>query len=119
LSGGIGITPIVAIGRGIGAFEMQDQTNITMIHVERHEKDLLVQNELDRRSRNYPNFTYTNIISSKQGRLTKDQLQTLVPDPELQHVYICGPLLFMTDMTEHLVAVGVPAANIHTESFEF
>lgn len=119
LSGGIGMTPNVAMVRGVGAFDLQDQTNITMIHVERFEADLLFQNELTRRATNYPNFSYTNIISSQQGRLSKDMLAELVPDVKQQHAYICGPTLFMADMTEHLVALGVPAANIHTESFEF
>ncbi len=119
LSGGIGITPNMAIVRGLGAFELQDQTNITMIHVERHEADLLFQNEIARRVRNYPNFKYTNIITSQEARLSKDKLATLVDDASLQHAYICGPTLFMADMTEHLVALGVPPENIITESFEF
>ena len=119
LSAGIGITPNLAMVRGVGAFLLQDQTNITMIHVERYEKALINQSELMRRSRNYPNFSYTNIISSKQGRLTKEQLHKLVPSVELQHAYICGPTMFMSDMTQYLVSIGVPVANIHTESFEF
>jgi len=59
------------------------------------------------------------LISSEQGRLTKQTLETLVPDAKLQHAYICGPTQFMSDVTEYLVALGVSAANIHTESFEF
>ncbi|WP_076420401.1 pyridoxamine 5'-phosphate oxidase family protein [Colwellia sp. UCD-KL20] len=119
LSAGIGITPNLAMVRGIGAFLLEDQTNITMIHVERYEKDLINQQELLRRSSNYPSFNYTNIISSKQGRLSKEQLQTLVPNAKFQQVYICGPTLFMSEMTDYLVSIGVPAANIFTESFEF
>lgn len=119
LSAGIGITPNLAIVRGVGAFSLQDQTNITMIHAERYAKDLISQQELLRRSRNYPNFNYTNIITSQQGRLTKEQLQKLVPDAEHQHAYLCGPTLFMNDMTQMLVSIGVPAANVYTESFEF
>ena len=119
VSAGIGITPNVAMVRGIGAFELQNKTHITMIHAERLEADLLFQNELNRRAGSYPNFSYTNIISSQQGRLTRDMLADLMPDEKQQHAYICGPRLFMTDVTKHLVALGVPAANIHTESFEF
>ncbi|WP_067102260.1 FAD-binding oxidoreductase [Marinomonas atlantica] len=119
LSAGIGITPSLSMVRGIGAFSLQDQTKITMIHVERFEEEILCHQELVRRSRNYPNFSYTNIISSNQGRLTKEHLQTLVPNAELQYAYICGPTLFMRDMTEYLVSIGVPAGQIHIESFEF
>lgn len=119
LSAGIGITPNLAIIRGIGAFSIQDQTNITMIHVERYSKDLISQSELFRRSKNYKSFSYRNIISSEQGRLTKTQLGNLVQNPLLQQVYICGPKAFMDDMTSNLVSIGVPPANIHTESFYF
>lgn len=120
ISAGIGITPNLAMVRGVGAFGLQDRASITMIHVERHEQDLLFQDELARRAQSYPNFSYSNYISSKQGRLTKDKLQALLGlNAELQQAYVCGPALFMIDITKHLVALGVLAANIHTESFDF
>lgn len=119
LSAGIGITPSLAMVRGIGAFSLQDQTNITMIHVERHETHLICQSELLRRARNYPNFRYTNIISSREGRLTKAALEKMVPNVANQEAYICGPTQFMEDVTEYLVSIGVPAGQIYTESFEF
>lgn len=65
---------------------LQDKTNITMIHVERDDENLLFQKELTRRAESYPSFTYTNIISSKEGRLSKDRLSALVNDAALQHV---------------------------------
>jgi len=119
LSAGIGITPNLAMVRGIGAFSLQDQTNITMIHIERDEKHLISQSELLRRAMNYPSFNYINIISSRQGRLTEDALEKAVPNAASQQAYICGPTQFMRDMTEYLVSIGVPAAQIYTESFEF
>ena len=122
LSAGIGITPNFAIVRGVGAFQLQNDTAITMIHVERNENDLIGQSELHRRAKNYPNFKYTNIITSKEGRLTRKRLSNLLPKANvvaLHEAYVCGPESFMSDMTEHLVALGVPAGNIHTESFDF
>jgi len=119
LSAGIGITPNLAMIRGIGAFSLQDQTHITMIHIERHEKHLISQSELLRRARNYPNFNYTNFISGREGRLTKDALKKMVPNAANHEAYICGPTQFMRDMTEYLVSIGVPTGQIHTESFEF
>ena len=90
-----------------------------MIHIERHEKYLISQSELLRRARSYPNFNYTNIISSREGRLTEEALKRMVPNATNREVYICGPTQFMRDMTEYLVSLGVPAEQIHTESFEF
>ena len=119
LSGGIGITPNMAMVRGVGAFDLQNQTNITMIHVERFEKDLLFQDEILRRVKSYPNFNYIKVISSEQGRLSEEKLGALISNPQVQQAYICGPTRFMADMTDYLVALGVSSANIHTESFEF
>ncbi|MGB0943011.1 MAG: pyridoxamine 5'-phosphate oxidase family protein [Marinomonas sp.] len=119
LSAGIGITPNLAMVRGIGAFSLQDKTKVTMIHVERYQRHLLSHHELVRRSNNSPDFSYTNIITSEQGRLTKAQLEALVPNPKDQQAYVCGPASFMEQMTEYLASIGVPVANIHTEAFDF
>jgi ferredoxin len=50
------------------------------------------------------------------GRLTGDQLTTL-GIPAAASAYICGPPSFMTDMRDALTALGISAANIHTEQF--
>ena len=50
------------------------------------------------------------------GRLTADQLTTR-GIPTAASAYICGPSSFMTDMRDALTALGVRAANIHTEQF--
>ena len=119
ISAGIGITPNIAMVRGIGAFDLQNKTNITMIHVERHEQDLIFQKEIARRVSTYRNFQYTNFISSRDGRPTLEQLEALINNKPLQQAYICGPARFMTAMTNNLVELGIPPKNIHTESFEF
>ena len=50
------------------------------------------------------------------GRLAEDQLTT-IGIPTAASAYICGPPSFMTDMRDALTALGVHAANIHTEQF--
>lgn len=119
ISAGIGITPNIAMVRGIGAFELQEKTSIAMVHVERHESDLLFQKEIERRVRKYPNFQYTNLISSREGRPNVQRLAPLIKNAPLQQAYICGPASFMSAITNYLVELGVPPANINTESFEF
>ncbi len=119
LSAGIGITPNMALVRGLGAFVLQEKTAITMIHCERHEEDLLFQDEIARRVANYPNFTYTNIITSKEDRLSQSTLAALVTNAPQQQAYVCGPVGFMHSMTKHLVEIGVSPENIFTESFDF
>jgi ferredoxin-NADP reductase/MOSC domain-containing protein YiiM len=50
------------------------------------------------------------------GQLTKDKLAAL-GIPANASAYICGPASFMTDLRDALTALGVNAANIHTELF--
>jgi ferredoxin-NADP reductase/MOSC domain-containing protein YiiM/ferredoxin len=50
------------------------------------------------------------------GRLTKGKLVN-GGIPAGASAYICGPASFMTDMRDALTALGVGAANIHTELF--
>ena len=50
------------------------------------------------------------------GRFSTDVLRGLeLPHPA--HAYLCGPAGFLTDVAAALVAVGVPAPDIHTEVF--
>jgi ferredoxin-NADP reductase/MOSC domain-containing protein YiiM len=50
------------------------------------------------------------------GRLTPARLAELRL-PRSAHVYICGPMGFMQDLSAALVSGGVGAAHIHTELF--
>ena len=93
--------------------------SLTTRRSERHATDLLFQTEITRRSGSYPDFTYTNVITSEEGRLSKDKLTTLVSNAQHQHACICGPAQFMQDMTNYLVAMGVAPGNIYTEHFDF
>jgi ferredoxin-NADP reductase/MOSC domain-containing protein YiiM len=51
-----------------------------------------------------------------QGRLSKDALAALAI-PSGASAYICGPASFMTGMRDALTALGLAAADIHTELF--
>ncbi|MFC3120003.1 FAD-binding oxidoreductase [Agaribacter flavus] len=119
ISAGIGITPNLAMIRGIGAFSLQESCNITMVHVDRTESDVIRLGELKRRASTYPNFTLNLVLTGEQGRLTKDGLASLVSKPQHQSAFICGPAGFMNTMIEYLVTLGVKPQNIHTESFDF
>ena len=55
-------------------------------------------------------------VHAAAGRLTEDKLAAL-GIPANASAYICGPASFMTDIRDALTALGVNAANIHTELF--
>ncbi|MBV6633909.1 MAG: hypothetical protein KI792_12865 [Alphaproteobacteria bacterium] len=50
------------------------------------------------------------------GRPDQDLLASLQIDPATE-VYICGPTRFMADIQDMLEGLGLPASQIHTETF--
>ncbi len=50
------------------------------------------------------------------GRISISLLRELLQSNDFEF-YLCGPSTFMTDLVEGLIAWGVPAASIHSESF--
>jgi ferredoxin len=52
----------------------------------------------------------------RTGRVTGSVLAELAP-PTDAAAYLCGPIAFMDDISAGLAAVGLDAANIHTEPF--
>ncbi len=92
-----------------------------MVHVKRHKENLIIQSKLKCQAKSYPIFQYTNLITNQEAWLTKDCLGKLMPSKTvgLHKAYICGPAVFMTNMTKKLVTLRVLAANIYSESFEF
>jgi ferredoxin-NADP reductase len=50
-------------------------------------------------------------------RIDQAKLQALCPDVADRDVFLCGPTGFMTQMIEHLKALGVDMKRVHTERF--
>lgn len=138
ISGGIGITPNMAILRGIGARAQQfdsSSMDIVFMHQERHFEDFPFKNELFRRIKNakgnaklvlalsqdqeLPIVEDHNAISTVSGRISKDLLKKYMSHITDRTVYLCGPLSFMDAMKIFLMELGVPSLQIITEEFNF
>jgi ferredoxin-NADP reductase len=52
-----------------------------------------------------------------EGHLTKDLLQSAVPNLARRRIHLCGPPAMMAAVGTILDELGVPAAQIHTEAF--
>jgi ferredoxin-NADP reductase len=56
--------------------------------------------------------------TGERGYITADILRRHLPPQFKRHQYfICGPAPLMDTMEEALLAIGVPADQIHTERF--
>lgn len=142
ISGGIGITPNMAILRGLGGWldaGKNERPDIVFVHQDRYEEQIPFLTELRRRAakshgrtklmtvlsrahEQVPNKESGNISDfhkSLSGRISADILKEHVSDIARRMVYLCGPALFMDSLVEALVSLGVPANRIITEQFNF
>lgn len=121
LSAGSGITPMWAILRD--ALAKQSDADIVFIHSARSVHDVIFGQALKCLTNQYPSVKQAVILEQSdssypwQGRLTRQQLQTLVPDLLSRDIYLCGPAPYMSAVTQLLAELGVSDSKIHTESF--
>jgi uncharacterized protein len=140
VSGGIGMTPNLAILRGLDVFLNTDDaaaTDVFLVHSERRAADLPFQRELVRRadSASGPRLRIVNVLSgpgesvveqggsvtTRLGRVTVSLLAEEVGDDIVEReCYVCGPPGFLQGVSAALVtALGVDPKRVHHETFDF
>lgn len=147
LSAGVGITPLMAMLRGLRTANHSDP-NVIFLHSERFLEHVPYVSELKRRSRTDPNLRFALFLTGKgegeaerekgwqqdtqgkvgvqRGRMDGKALLEAVPDllgkkgeQSPRGVYICGPSAYIEGMKDLLVDLGLPGEAIHTEHFYF
>ncbi len=116
IAGGIGITPLRALFESLPVQPGQ----LTLIYRCRAEADLTFRGELDELARNR-GATVIYLVGRRADRgcrLDSRSLAALVPDLTEHDVYVCAPPALITAVTSALRQAGVPARQIHRESFE-
>lgn len=139
ISGGIGITPNMAMLRGIGARlqgNTDDLPDVLFVHQERHRDGIPFRKELFRRANVSGGKTRLHVFISGEnkneiereghvrvrcGRIDDDVVEEFCDSDELRErmIYLCGPMGFMEKVTASLVRVGVGRDQIVTEQFNF
>jgi len=126
ISAGIGATPVLAMLQAL-AQERCDR-EIWWLHGARngHEHPFAAEARAllaalpNARARVYYSRPSPDDVKGRDfdsaGHLSASLLATLNPPPDAQ-AYICGPAAFMDDISAGLAALGMKAAQIHTEPF--
>lgn len=123
IAGGVGITPLMSSIR-----YLTDQSwpgEIFLIYASGRLEDVIFREELEYLRRRHPNLHLTITLSREEspawtgprGYVTKELLQSAVPDLPRRRVHICGPPPMMDAVKGLLAEVGVPAEQIKTELF--
>lgn len=125
LSAGSGITPMWAMLRD--ELAKRPDADIRFIHSARSPEDVIFADDLAALAAAHSGVRHALVLEQVLaeaptaypwvGRLTPDMLRELAPDLLARHVYLCGPAPYMTAVCTMLAELGLPAAQLHQESF--
>ncbi|MFM4704158.1 FAD-binding oxidoreductase [Aeromonas bivalvium] len=121
LSAGSGITPMWAMLRD--ELVKRPDADIRFIHSARSPEDAIFARDLAALAEAHPGGRHALVLEQAPethpwvGRLSPDMLRELAPDLLSRHVYLCGPAPYMAAVCAMLAELGLPAAQLHQESF--
>ena len=122
IAGGIGVTPMLSMLTHLA--DTGDPRDVTLIWVNRTDRDILCPDELDDLQRHMPNLRVHLVLDHQEdwdgptGRLDADMLGRLLDERDRSAcVFVCGPPGMMRATAKALRSLGVGRRNIHTERF--
>ena len=121
LSAGSGITPMWAMLRD--ELAKRPDADIRFIHSARSPEDVIFASDLAALAEAHAGVRHALVLEQAPaaypwvGRLTPAMLRELVPDLLARHVYLCGPAPYMAAVCTMLAELGLPAEQLHQESF--
>ncbi|MGH3242194.1 MAG: 1,2-phenylacetyl-CoA epoxidase subunit PaaE [Spirillospora sp.] len=126
IAAGSGITPVLSIA----ATALADpNTQVTILYGNRRSNTVMFADELaDLKDAHPDRFELVHVLSQEPreaelftGRLDADRLRILlprlVPVPDIDHWWLCGPFAMVKDARRVLQAFGVPRDRVHQELF--
>ncbi|WP_067797052.1 1,2-phenylacetyl-CoA epoxidase subunit PaaE [Actinomadura formosensis] len=126
IAAGSGITPVLSIA----ASALADPAGrVTVLYGNRTSGTVMFADELaDLKDAHPDRFELVHVLSQEpreaelfSGRLDADRLRTLlpllVPVPDVDHWWLCGPFGMVTDARGVLDGFGVPRDRVHQELF--
>ena len=122
ISGGSGITPVMAMTRWL--HDTAPDTDACFLHYAQSPKDFIFERELRLMESHRSTFRCVFVCTSDdkewegpKGRISVESLQSLVPDFKTRRVYLCGPVPFMATAREILEKSGFDMSRFQQESF--
>jgi ferredoxin-NADP reductase len=114
LSAGSGITPVMAMLRGLHA--QRYAGDLVFVHMCRSADDLIFAAELERLQAQMPGLRLVRHFTQLHGRLNPALLSGLVPDVAHRATWMCGPVAWM-DAVHAYRATQSEVAPLHSERF--
>jgi ferredoxin-NADP reductase len=126
LSGGSGITPLMAMARY--DYDLGEDPDTKFVHCARTPKDIIFRHELDLMARRRARLQVTHLVervtgelgwSGHRGRISRGFLDLVAPDFCEREIFCCGPAPFMAAVRALLREAGFNMTRYHEESFVF
>jgi ferredoxin-NADP reductase len=118
IGAGVGITPMRALFESLPG----GPGDVTLVYRATAVEDFVLRHEIDEIAAARGARVHY-VAGSRRGNrsdpLSAERLRKLVPNLAHHDVYICGPEPLAASLRAGLRRVGVPAGNIHHESFAF
>src|SRR5260221_535107 len=126
ISGGVGLTPMVAMLNHL--VQAQPARQVAFVHGARHRRVHALNNHVRNLAARHPKLSVTvfyeeigatdrlGIDYDQPGRVNLTAIQERVILPEADY-YLCGPVPFMKAKLTALQGLGVPADRVHYEVF--
>lgn len=100
--------------------------DISFVLAVRGETDVIFREELEYLQRRHPNLKITLVVEDLtvsddryvKGRITREVLESRIPDLASRRVHLCGPPPMMDAVKAILTEIGVPANQIRSEIFQ-
>lgn len=117
VAGGVGITPFLSAMR---AMKPDDDRDITLFYCVQEREQALFLDEIETVFAGYDNKKVI-VLQSNEGEFANSELVSEKLGGSLTgHAYfLCGPRPMVDGLKKGLTKVGVSAAAIHNEAFEF
>jgi len=115
IAGGVGITPLRALFESLPA----RPGDLTLLYRASRDADVVFRDELDQIAAARGATVHYLTGPKHRSSLSASSLNRLVPGLTQHDVYLCGPPGLTDSVTDALRVAGVPAGNIHHESFAF
>ena len=122
IAAGVGITPMSSMAHYVA--KMQPERPVVVFLSARDADHCPMVDELRQLERTHANFTLVVLLSRPnqddafdlKGRISIDTISRVIGKP-IGSYYLCGPMEFMTSLSDALIKWGVPEDSVSFESF--
>ncbi|WP_243297738.1 NO-inducible flavohemoprotein [Bacillus litorisediminis] len=127
IAGGVGVTPLMSMMNHVMA--AQPEREVVMIQAVRNGRVHAFREDIIAKNFEHPSLHYYACYSDpteedkqegrfhKEGLVTKEWLEQIVPNAAKSQFYFCGPIGFMKHVFGTLKEIGIDEDRIHYEFF--